>query len=86
MQPDLEKASLAYTYCYCEENIWKLCDRLRELHHDLSEFSVVFVSNGNDFIYVDIIFLINTFLENKTVPFFKQGDEGPLVWVCRNRK
>ncbi|CAN8002062.1 unnamed protein product [Ixodes hexagonus] len=35
-----------YTACYCEENVWKLCERTRSSQPDLlAQCSVVFVSN-----------------------------------------
>ncbi|KAM9164856.1 protein N-terminal glutamine amidohydrolase isoform 2-T3 [Pangshura tecta] len=57
----------AYTSCYCEENVWKLCEYLRS--HDqypLEEFYAVFISN-----------------ERRMIPLWKQqsgcGDE-PVIW------
>ena len=36
-----------YTSCYCEENVWKLCQRLqeKEVLQDLHRASAVFISN-----------------------------------------
>ena len=36
-----------YTSCYCEENVWKLCDYIRNSHSSdlLSDYFVVFISN-----------------------------------------
>lgn len=35
-----------YTACYCEENVWKLCDYIRKSHpQDLHNFYAVFISN-----------------------------------------
>ncbi|KAM8966811.1 protein N-terminal glutamine amidohydrolase [Pelodytes ibericus] len=56
-----------YTSCYCEENVWKLCEYIKD-HSPamLQDFSAVFLSN-----------------ENKMIPIWKQksgrGDE-PVVW------
>ncbi|XP_061680761.1 protein N-terminal glutamine amidohydrolase isoform X1 [Syngnathoides biaculeatus] len=57
-----------YTSCYCEENVWKLCEFVRrERSASLQELFVVFISN-----------------ENRTVPLWKQksarGDQ-PVIWV-----
>ncbi|XP_061680770.1 protein N-terminal glutamine amidohydrolase isoform X2 [Syngnathoides biaculeatus] len=56
-----------YTSCYCEENVWKLCEFVRrERSASLQELFVVFISN-----------------ENRTVPLWKQksarGDQ-PVIW------
>ncbi|XP_054462333.1 protein N-terminal glutamine amidohydrolase [Anoplopoma fimbria] len=56
-----------YTSCYCEENVWKLCEFVRtERTARLEELFVVFISNGN-----------------RTVPLWKQksgrGDQ-PVIW------
>uniref|UniRef100_A0A674EV96 Protein N-terminal glutamine amidohydrolase n=1 Tax=Salmo trutta TaxID=8032 RepID=A0A674EV96_SALTR len=57
-----------YTSCYCEENVWKLCEHAKtqtQIH--LDEVYAVFISN-----------------ERKMIPIWKQkssrGDE-PVVWV-----
>ncbi|XP_024107387.1 protein N-terminal glutamine amidohydrolase isoform X2 [Pongo abelii] len=56
-----------YSSCYCEENIWKLCEYIK--NHDqypLEECYAVFISN-----------------ERKMIPIWKQqarpGD-GPVIW------
>uniref|UniRef100_A0A2K5Y7L5 Protein N-terminal glutamine amidohydrolase n=1 Tax=Mandrillus leucophaeus TaxID=9568 RepID=A0A2K5Y7L5_MANLE len=56
-----------YSSCYCEENIWKLCEYIK--NHDqypLQECYAVFISN-----------------ERKMIPIWKQqarpGD-GPVIW------
>ncbi|XP_072805779.1 protein N-terminal glutamine amidohydrolase isoform X3 [Vicugna pacos] len=56
-----------YNSCYCEENIWKLCEYIK--NHDqypLEECYAVFISN-----------------ERKMIPIWKQqarpGD-GPVIW------
>ncbi|KAM9838622.1 protein N-terminal glutamine amidohydrolase [Aulostomus maculatus] len=56
-----------YTSCYCEENVWKLCDFVRsEGTVPLTQVFAVFISN-----------------ENRMVPLWKQksgrGDQ-PVVW------
>lgn len=41
------KEKCVYTSCYCEENVWMLCDFVRKNHPDhLSEFFIVFISNS----------------------------------------
>ncbi|XP_063307157.1 protein N-terminal glutamine amidohydrolase [Pelobates fuscus] len=56
-----------YTSCYCEENVWKLCEYIRDHHpHILEEFSAVFISNLN-----------------KTIPIWEQKNgavDEPVVW------
>ncbi|KAI9203589.1 N-terminal glutamine amidase-domain-containing protein [Polychytrium aggregatum] len=39
---------LIYTSCYCEENCYKLVERLRSLHVDLRSVHVVFISNPHE--------------------------------------
>ncbi|XP_058031978.1 protein N-terminal glutamine amidohydrolase isoform X2 [Ahaetulla prasina] len=56
-----------YTSCYCEENIWKLCEHIRSKNqYPLEEFYAVFISN-----------------DRKMVPLWKQqagcGDQ-PVIW------
>nr|XP_057903029.1 protein N-terminal glutamine amidohydrolase-like isoform X1 [Doryrhamphus excisus] len=56
-----------YTSCYCEENVWKLCELIgKEGSAPLEEIFVVFISN-----------------DNRTIPLWKQkcacGDQ-PVVW------
>ncbi|KAI8064185.1 N-terminal glutamine amidase-domain-containing protein [Gongronella butleri] len=42
----LSKESLTYTRCYCEENIYKLCEHLRSTFPEaLDRSNVVFISN-----------------------------------------
>ncbi|XP_068188684.1 protein N-terminal glutamine amidohydrolase isoform X2 [Antennarius striatus] len=60
--------SCVYTSCYCEENVWKICEFVQlEGNESLKELLVVFISN-----------------ENRTVPLWKQksghGDQ-PVIWV-----
>uniref|UniRef100_A0A8C5N2I2 Protein N-terminal glutamine amidohydrolase n=1 Tax=Leptobrachium leishanense TaxID=445787 RepID=A0A8C5N2I2_9ANUR len=56
-----------YTSCYCEENVWKLCEHIKDHHLQvLEEFSAVFISNLN-----------------KMIPIWKQKNgpaDGPVVW------
>ncbi|XP_049674992.1 protein N-terminal glutamine amidohydrolase isoform X2 [Accipiter gentilis] len=61
------RPACAYTSCYCEENVWKLCDYIRSQHrYPLEEFYAVFISN-----------------DRRMIPLWKQksghGDE-PVVW------
>eukprot|EP00795_Rhopilema_esculentum_P003738 gene3738-15013_t len=43
----LSASSCVYTSCYCEENVWKLCERIRDEQIDqLSEYYAVFISNA----------------------------------------
>ncbi|XP_041664060.1 protein N-terminal glutamine amidohydrolase [Cheilinus undulatus] len=61
------RESCDYTSCYCEENVWKLCEYVRtEGTAPLQELFVVFISN-----------------ENRMVPLWKQksgrGDQ-PVIW------
>uniref|UniRef100_UPI0037E85C61 protein N-terminal glutamine amidohydrolase isoform X1 n=2 Tax=Semicossyphus pulcher TaxID=241346 RepID=UPI0037E85C61 len=63
------RENCVYTSCYCEENVWKLCEFVRlEKTAPLEELFVVFISN-----------------ENRMVPLWKQksgrGDQ-PVIWVC----
>ncbi|XP_042641979.1 protein N-terminal glutamine amidohydrolase isoform X2 [Tyto alba] len=62
------RPACAYTSCYCEENVWKLCDYIRSQdQHPLEEFYAVFISN-----------------DRRMIPLWKQrsghGDE-PVVWL-----
>eukprot|EP00898_Chlorokybus_atmophyticus_P004547 jgi/Chlat1/5093/Chrsp33S05023 len=44
----LRKEACAYTACYCEENVYRLCERLaaaKIAREDLSDLLVVFISN-----------------------------------------
>lgn len=61
------RETCVYTSCYCEENVWKLCEFVREEGTaSLEELLVVFISN-----------------ENRMVPLWKQksgrGDQ-PVIW------
>uniref|UniRef100_A0A6G1RVG1 Protein N-terminal glutamine amidohydrolase n=1 Tax=Hypotaenidia okinawae TaxID=2861861 RepID=A0A6G1RVG1_9GRUI len=62
------RPACAYTSCYCEENVWKLCDYIRSRgRYPLEEFYAVFISN-----------------DRRMIPLWKQqsghADE-PVVWV-----
>ncbi|XP_028917757.1 protein N-terminal glutamine amidohydrolase isoform X1 [Ornithorhynchus anatinus] len=60
-------AACAYSSCYCEENIWKLCEYIQNRNrYPLEEFYAVFISN-----------------ERRMVPIWKQRAEpgdGPVIW------
>ncbi|XP_053322451.1 protein N-terminal glutamine amidohydrolase [Spea bombifrons] len=62
-----EREACTYTSCYCEENVWKLCEFVRDLHpQHLEEVYAVFLSNNS-----------------RAIPLWKQRlgkfDE-PVVW------
>ncbi|XP_061752635.1 protein N-terminal glutamine amidohydrolase [Nerophis ophidion] len=56
-----------YTSCYCEENVWKVCELIRkEKSFPLEEFFVIFISN-----------------DNKKVPLWEQKSaqgQQPVIW------
>ncbi|XP_066482063.1 protein N-terminal glutamine amidohydrolase [Tiliqua scincoides] len=61
------RLACAYTSCYCEENVWKLCEYIQNQNqHPLEEFYAVFISN-----------------DRRMVPLWKQqagcGDQ-PVIW------
>ncbi|XP_062347507.1 protein N-terminal glutamine amidohydrolase isoform X4 [Cinclus cinclus] len=61
------RPACTYTSCYCEENVWKLCDYIRSQdRYPLEEFYAVFISN-----------------DRRMIPLWKQksgrGDD-PVVW------
>lgn len=61
------RADCVYTSCYCEENVWKLCEHIQAQEMcPLDEVHAVFISN-----------------ENKAIPIWKQkssiGGE-PVIW------
>nr|XP_019961913.1 PREDICTED: protein N-terminal glutamine amidohydrolase isoform X1 [Paralichthys olivaceus] len=61
------RENCVYSSCYCEENVWKLCEFVKkERTAPLEHLSVVFISN-----------------ENRMVPLWKQksgcGDQ-PVIW------
>ncbi|KAG7277979.1 hypothetical protein CRUP_020295 [Coryphaenoides rupestris] len=61
------KDNRVYTSCYCEENVWKLCEFINEQSPDLSrEVSAVFISN-----------------ESRRIPLWKQKSghgNNPVIW------
>ncbi|KAM9384289.1 protein N-terminal glutamine amidohydrolase [Pholidichthys leucotaenia] len=62
-----QREDCPYTSCYCEENVWKLCEYIRtEKTSPLEQLFVVFISN-----------------QNRMVPLWKQksghGDQ-PVIW------
>ncbi|KAM3928654.1 protein N-terminal glutamine amidohydrolase [Leptodactylus fuscus] len=61
------RSECCYTSCYCEENVWKLCENIRErTPQNLDGFYAVFISN-----------------ENRMIPIWKQQsakNEGPVIW------
>uniref|UniRef100_H3C867 Protein N-terminal glutamine amidohydrolase n=2 Tax=Tetraodon nigroviridis TaxID=99883 RepID=H3C867_TETNG len=63
----MRREDCVYTSCYCEENVWKLCEFARgQKTPPLEELLVVFISNAS-----------------RTVPLWRQrsgyGDQ-PVVW------
>ncbi|XP_034748719.1 protein N-terminal glutamine amidohydrolase [Etheostoma cragini] len=61
------RENCVYTSCYCEENVWKLCEFVRaERSAALDQLEVVFISN-----------------KTRTVPLWRQksgrGDQ-PVIW------
>jgi len=63
------KPNQIYTSCYCEENIWHLCDKIKKSN----------ISTENQTPYV--IFISN---DNKTVPLWSQSssksEDGLVIW------
>ncbi|XP_067323408.1 protein N-terminal glutamine amidohydrolase [Anolis sagrei] len=62
-----DRPGCVYTSCYCEENVWKLCEYIqRQNQYPLEEFYAVFISN-----------------DRRMVPLWKQqagcGGE-PVIW------
>ncbi|KAF7691266.1 protein N-terminal glutamine amidohydrolase [Silurus meridionalis] len=61
------RTDCVYTSCYCEENVWKLCEYIQ--HQEtcpLDQVHAVFISN-----------------EKKTIPIWKQKSSGgnePVIW------
>lgn len=57
-----------YTSCYCEENVWKLCEYIKDQETcPVDEVYAVFISN-----------------EKRTIPIWKQkasrGGDEPVIW------
>ena len=40
-----EKEQCTYTACYCEENVWKLCEQFKSHRRDIDTLYVVFISS-----------------------------------------
>lgn len=62
------RSECLYTSCYCEENVWKLCEQVKDTQPNLLPYCyVVFISN-----------------RNQTVPLWKQSvaqnEDGLTVW------
>ncbi|XP_027058290.1 protein N-terminal glutamine amidohydrolase [Pocillopora verrucosa] len=65
---EISPSTCVYTSCYCEENVWKLCEQIRdEKEQNLSEYYSVFISN-----------------EKRQVPLWMQKSAkdplAPVVW------
>ena len=64
----LQKSQCIYTKCYCEENIWMLCQHVKNSNPEfLSNLSTLFISNPN-----------------KSIPIWEQlgqkDKDCPVVW------
>ncbi|XP_032874972.1 protein N-terminal glutamine amidohydrolase [Amblyraja radiata] len=61
------KEDCVYTSCYCEENVWKLCEYIKnKRQHPLEEWYAVFISN-----------------DEKMVPIWRQRschEDQPVIW------
>ncbi|EDV29694.1 uncharacterized protein TRIADDRAFT_52358 [Trichoplax adhaerens] len=71
LQRTFEGIICDYTPYYCEENVWKLCERIQQSSKAvIQEFYAVFISN-----------------DNKTVALWKQQasdkENGLIVWVVK---
>ncbi|XP_029370341.1 protein N-terminal glutamine amidohydrolase isoform X1 [Echeneis naucrates] len=69
------RENCVYTSCYCEENVWKLCEFVKDQNSaHLEHLSVIFISNENRMV------LLNVFHQ---VPLWRQksghGDR-PVIW------
>lgn len=43
---EISPSTCVYTSCYCEENVWKLCEQIKvEKEQTLNEYYAVFISN-----------------------------------------
>ncbi|KAG5678570.1 hypothetical protein PVAND_008233 [Polypedilum vanderplanki] len=63
-----KQSECSYVSCYCEENVWKLCEQVEKQYpNELSKCYAVFVSN-----------------ERRTVPLWRQkagrGEDKLVVW------
>jgi len=64
------KSDFIYTSCYCEENVYKLCELLNEKFSiPLSRIYAVFISNENKQVKISK-FILNF---NKWIQIFKNG-------------
>ncbi|XP_038666242.1 protein N-terminal glutamine amidohydrolase [Scyliorhinus canicula] len=65
--PAIAKEDCVYTNCYCEENVWKLCEYIKNRRQNpLEEWYTVFISN-----------------DQKMVPIWSQqsgSDNQPVIW------
>lgn len=51
-QLNVTKYDLKYTRCYCEENIYLLCQEIKEKQNDLLKCcSVIYISNDNRMVF-----------------------------------
>uniref|UniRef100_A0A3P9JK46 Protein N-terminal glutamine amidohydrolase n=1 Tax=Oryzias latipes TaxID=8090 RepID=A0A3P9JK46_ORYLA len=61
------RENCVYTSCYCEENVWKLCEFIQaQKMAPLDQFAVIFISN-----------------DTRTVPLWRQKsghDDRPVIW------
>ena len=52
-------AECSYAACFCEENVWKLCDHVRTTSpNELSKAFVVFISNKKQVSQDDVSFTL----------------------------
>ncbi|XP_048729630.1 protein N-terminal glutamine amidohydrolase-like [Ostrea edulis] len=68
MDLEIKKEESTYTSCYCEENVWCLCDRIRDKYPDrLHNCYCVFISNNK-----------------RAIPLWRQKaskrEDGQVVW------
>ncbi|XP_062912212.1 protein N-terminal glutamine amidohydrolase isoform X1 [Mobula hypostoma] len=65
--PAILKEDCVYTGCYCEENVWKLCENIKnKRQHSLEEWYAIFISN-----------------DQKMVPIWRQRschEDQPVIW------
>ena len=72
-------AECSYAACFCEENVWKLCDHVRtNSPNELSKAYVVFVSNKKQVRY--IIFFISNFIPYPRRIIVSENDCFYAVW------
>eukprot|EP01084_Bolivina_argentea_P226916 383227_1 len=45
--PSWNTNNCVYTSCYCEENVWNLCDKVRKEGRNLNDYFAIFLSNNN---------------------------------------